>query len=529
MEQKRLYPDMTAEQQLQWVTDFEALMQDGGGRIIDMARRRQPQWQPEDALTVRRLVGMLAAWPFAQDFAEKAQRYGDYMARATRLPVYVDKVMERLADGLTMTDKDGRTVAYVSPSAPLRRRGRPSREELAARQRGEQPQGAEPDDAEARKRRTVARMLGLDVIVSGAAPREKNNAELAADRARRRAEYERQNPSLFGEKDNSGSSPVAEGASVTSASGAVAQEVTTPPAGSADRREGQPAEGGSLACPTMSEVYQSRIDQDRLRLSDLAWLCSDELRQRIPTVQGLRVTAESSSERAKTMADMGAKPEDIEPYAQQAKDAVEGYLAIYAAVDEELATVFYRLQNDEPYREKFLRRFKGVDLVKVSHICRPYYEKLRSPELDLRIKTIIEQENPEYAARMKAEEAKKEEVADILRYLKRKDKDASDTRLKTAKEVKFPRLVELLGEKEAADYLPLIAYIDEENRKWREAKGAKGSGTSAPSAAESSGTGSADSSDATASGDEVPVPSDLPAPKERKKPAKASKPKTKTK
>src|SRR5690606_19018208 len=111
-----------------------------------------------------RLVGMLAAWPFAQDFAEKARRYGDYMARATRLPVYVDKVMERLADGLTMTDKDGRTVAYVSPSAPLRRRGRPSREELAARQRGEQPQGTEPDDAEARKRRAVARMLGLDVI-----------------------------------------------------------------------------------------------------------------------------------------------------------------------------------------------------------------------------------------------------------------------------------------------------------------------------------------------------------------------------
>jgi len=99
---------------------------------------------------------------------------------------------------------------------------------------------------------------------------------------------------------------------------------------------------------------------------------------------------------------------------------------------------------------------------------------------------------------MKAEEAKKEEVADILRYLKRKDKDASDTRLKTAREVKFPRLVELIGEKEAKDYLPLLAYIEEENRKWREAKGAK-----------------------------APDPGDSPAPKERKRPAKAPKPKTK--
>ena len=345
-------------------------------------------------------------------------------------------------------------------------------------------------------------MLGLDVIVSGAAPREKNNAELKAERDRRRAEYERQNPSLFGGENNTDSSSVVKGASVTSAPGAAAIEVTTPPAGSADRREGQPAEGGSLACPTMSEVYQDRIEQDRLRLSDLAWLCSDDLRKRIETVRALRVTAESASERAKTMADMGAKPEDIEPYAQQAKEAVESYLAIYAAVDEELAILHKRLYLDAPFLENFKRRFKGVDVEKVLHITRPYYEKVKKddPALDARVKLAIETDNPEYAAKLKAEEAKKEEVADILRYLKRKDKDASDTRLKTAKEVKFPRLVELIGEKEAKDYLPLIAYIEEENRKWREAKGAK-----------------------------ALDPSDSPAPKERKKPAKASKPKTKTK
>lgn len=483
MEQRRLYPDMTAEEQLQWVTDFEALMQDGGGRIVSEARRRQPQWQPEDAPTVRRLVGLLAAWPFAQDFADKARRYGDYMARATRLPVYVDKVMERLADGLTMTDKDGRTVAYVSPSAPLRRRGRPSREELAARQRGEQPQGAEPDDAEARRRRTVARMLGLEVVIHGDAPREKNNAEIAAEKAAKKAEYEKQNPSLF--PTDTQPSAVTKGAIVTSAPNVVTahQEVTTPPAGSADRREGQPAEGG-LSCPTMSEVYQDRIEQDRLRLSDLAWLCSDDLRKRIETVRALRVTAESASERAKTMAELGQPADAIAPYAQQAKEAVEGYLAIYAAVDEELAIQFKRLSLDQPYIDRFRARFKGVDIEKVLHICRPYYEKIREQEkqrademakkgeltIDERIRLLIERDNPEYAARMKAEEAKKEEVADILRYLKRKDKDASDTRLKTAREVKFPRLVELIGEKEAADYLPLIAYIEEENRKWREAK-----------------------------------------------------------
>ena len=458
MEQKRLYPDMTAEEQLTWVTDFEALMKDGGDRIVAEARKRQPQWQQGDAQTVRRLVGMLAVWPFAQDFCDKAQRYGDYMARAVRLPVYIDKAKERLADGLTMTDADGRTVAYVSSSTPLRRRGRPSREETAAKLRGETVSAGPADDAEARKRRIVARMLGLEVV-SGEAPREKNNAELAADRAARRKEYERQNPSLFGAQ------------APTAAAEEQPPKAQTPPA--------------PLACPTMAEIYQQRIEQDRLRLSDLAWLCSDELRQRIPTVRSLRVTAESSSERAKTMAELNKPASAIEPYAQQAKEATEAYLAIYAAVDDELAVLFKRLSLDEPFLNRFKGRFRGVDIEKVLHICRPYYEKVKDQErqrglemskkgeltIDERIRLLIERDNPEYAEKMKAEEEKKQEVTDILRYLKRRDKMATDVRLKSAKEVKFPRLVELIGEKEAMNYYPLITYIEEENRKLHEADG----------------------------------------------------------
>ena len=494
MEQKRFYPDMSPEQQLQWVTDFEALMTGGGNRIVEQARSRSPQFAADDAPLVRRIVSLLAAWPFAADFCDKAQRYGDYMARTSRLPVYVDKVKERLADGLTMTDAEGRTVAYVSPSAPMRRRGRPSAAEVAARLRGEALVAPAADTPETLKRRRIAALLGLQVIVHGDAPREKNNAELAADRAAKQREYERQNPSLFG-NDNASSD-----GSATSPSGYVvtAQEVANPAKaveGGGDDRTSVAAEAVSagvehaavpqqpLACPTMSEVYQDRIDQDRLRLSDLAWLCSDDLRKRIETVRALRVTAESASERAKTMADMGAAAKDIEPYAQQAKEAVEGYLAIYAAVDEELAIQFKRLSIDLPYIDRFKQRFRGVDVEKVLHITRPYYEKVKKddPAIDARVKLAIETDNPEYAAKMKADEAKKEEIYDILRYLKRKDKPASDVRLKSAKEVKFPRLVELIGEEEAKNYYPLIAYIEEENRKLHE-KDTSGTGTSVPSA-----------------------------------------------
>lgn len=477
---QRLYTEMSADEQAQWVQDFAQVMEQCGERLALLTKGKATA-TTDDAAAIRRLFTLLAAWPFAQDFCEKAQRYGDYMARTPRLPIYIEKVKEKLADGLTMTDANGRLVAYVSPSTPMRRRGRPTKEEVAARLRGETITVAATDDAEARKRRTIAKMLGLEVVIHGDAPREKNNAELAADRAAKKAEYEKQNPSLF--PTDTQPPVVSQGASVTSAPGAAAEEVTTPPAGGADRREGQPAEGG-LPCPTMSEVYQDRIEQDRLRLSDLAWLCSDDLKKRIETVRGLRVTAESASERTKTMADMGAAAKDIEPYAQQAKEAVEGYQAIYAAVDEELAIQFKRLSLDQPYIDRFKARFKGVDIEKVLHICRPYYEKIREQEkqrademakkgeltIDERIRLLIDRDNPEYAARLKAEEEKKQELQALHRYIMRKDKEASDERVKTMTE-RIARIRTLAGDDVANSYIPVLNKTIEDNKAWRAAKG----------------------------------------------------------
>jgi len=575
MEQKRFYPDMSPEQQLQWVTDFEALMTGGGNRIVEQARSRSPQFAADDAPLVRRIVSLLAAWPFAADFCDKAQRYGDYMARTSRLPVYVDKVKERLADGLTMTDAEGRTVAYVSPSAPMRRRGRPSAAEVAARLRGEALVAPAADTPETLKRRRIAALLGLQVIVHGDAPREKNNAELAADRAARRAEYDRQNPSLFGPADTtagavgtSGSSAAARESSGTGSMRAVEDGTLVPvPSDSPVPQSGtsayrvkasspdaaptigevgqfRPAAGSSvehaavpqqpLQCPTMSEVYQDRIEQDRLRLSDLAWLCSDDLRKRIETVRALRVTAESASERAKTMADLGQPADAIAPYAQQAKEAVESYQAIYQAVDEELAIQFKRLSLDQPYIDRFRARFKGVDIEKVLHICRPYYEKVKENEradadrmaekgiltIDERIRLLIERDNPEYAAKLKAEEEKKQELQALHRYIMRKDKGPSDERCKTLAE-RIERVRALAGDEVADSYLPILAKTKEENAKLHAAEAA-----ASDKPTDTVGTVPAVGSDAQERTTEGLSPSVSVAPKERKKSATSKKPST---
>lgn len=442
MEQK-LYTQMTPDEQLRYVTDLTKFVNEK----LPVLERLGDAWEQSSRKDMETGLQLLYAFQFARDFVDKAVRYGDYAARANRLRVYVEKIKGEIAKGLSLKGSDGHTYALVAPSVPARRRGRPSAAEVEARKKGiEMPK---PTDPEMEKQMVIAQLMGVDVIVSDKAPREKNNAEVAAEKAAKQAEYDRQNPSLFPD-DTSKSA----GTGSADSNDAKASEDQVP----------VPSDS-PLPCPTMSEVYTDRINSDRLHLSDLAWLCSDELKARIEQVRAQRTVFGSAAERAKLLAEQGADAKTIEPYARQAEEAREAFESTYAAVDEELAIQFKRLSIDQPYIERFCSRFRGVDLEKVLHICRPYYEKLRSPELDMRIKLAIERDNPEYAAKLKAEEEKKEEIADILRYLKRKDKPASDTRLKTAREVKFPRLVELIGEAEAKDFEPLITYIEEENRK----------------------------------------------------------------
>ena len=461
MATQKFYQDMSAKEQLQWVTEFGELMEQHEAMIIAVGKRQQTMTL-ESAKAVQRVFALLAAWPFAQDFCEKAQKYGDYSARTYRLPVYIEKVREQLSAGLTMTDSTGRVVAYVSPSVPLRRRGRPTKEETAARLRGEAIAVQEGDDAEAKKRRAIARMLGLEVVVSGEAPREKNNAELAAERPAKKAKEEKMNPSLFGD------------------SAAVAQQQTEqatgdnhhPSAISPQTSAINPQPSDITPCAQlMNDSYEARMAKDKLHLNQLAFFLSPELAKRTETVQSLRLTAERASERAKMLAEMGGKQEEIAEYAEQAKVATEAYESIYADVDEELAVLHKRLYLDLPFVEKVKRKY---DIESVKYITRPYYEKVKkeSPEIDVRIRTIIEQENPEYAAKMKAEQAKKEELQQLHRYIMRTDKPASDERVKTMTE-RIERVRQLAGDEVANSYLPVLEKTKEENAALNKAKAEK--------------------------------------------------------
>ena len=180
---QRLYTEMSADEQLLWVTEFGELI--GKHMAIIIAIGKNPtKATADDMKVIQRVFALLAAWPFAVDFCEKARKYGDYMERAYRLPVYIEKVRDALSDGLTMTDQQGRAVAVVLPGAPMRRRGRPTKEETAARQRGEVVMPTD-DSPETRKRMAIAKMLGVDVV-NGEAQREKRKPSARQRRLRRK-------------------------------------------------------------------------------------------------------------------------------------------------------------------------------------------------------------------------------------------------------------------------------------------------------------------------------------------------------
>jgi hypothetical protein len=192
----KLYSEMSVDEQLRYVTDLTSFCEDK----LPVLELIGDTWEASMSKDMETGLLLMSAFQYARDFVEKAFRYGDYAARVRRIKVYIDRIKNDVAEGVTIQGSDGKTYACVPPNVPMRRRGRPSKEELQLRAQGVTVPN--DDTPETLKRRKIAQLLGLDIIVKGEAPREKNNAELKAERDARKAEEARRNPSLFGAADN---------------------------------------------------------------------------------------------------------------------------------------------------------------------------------------------------------------------------------------------------------------------------------------------------------------------------------------
>lgn len=427
------YKDLTPQEQLEFVTaltEFDA--------AIPRLEKNKNNLTGDDRKKLTDGLRLIAAFPVYRDFVEKAFRYGDFTGRVYRLRHCMERVKREIGKEVAVQTVDGQPLAYIpAMQQQFRRRGRPTKEEAEALARG--AANTTDNGIETRKQQAIARLLGAE-IVTNQTLREKNNDELRQERKERQEAYEKQNPSLFNPE------PPAHDSISTA----------TPATAPGDSVAGTP----ESIPPTIESLSQTRLHLDQVR-----FLLSPTLQERIDTVRELRQKASNAAETAKRMALEGKLPDEIKPFAQEAADSTEQYEAIYADVDNELATVFYRLKNDGDYADRFSKRFNIKDFTAILKQLRPYYDKVKTPEFELRMKALIEQESPEYVARMKAENAKREEIEGILRYLRRKDKPATQKRLDTAKNEKYPRLVELMGEKKAKAFYPLVTAIEEEYNK----------------------------------------------------------------
>ena len=421
---------MTVADQLRWVEEFSEFV----GKQMPVLMGLQGSWSPEHKRMMERGLRLLAAFPSAQEYAETALRFGDYDRRTYRLPYYIDGVKEEISANVVVRDAEGNAFAYVPQMKQMqRRRGRPTREE--AYQWQMMMAAGQEEDVETEKQQAIARLLGLEVITNPAG-REKNNEEMRAEREARAARDAKMNPGLFAEEE---------------------KDKAQGEGGAGDGAATMLQQRGQAIAPQSTIAAMS---QARLHLDQLSWLLSPELKERVDNVRELRSTAASYAEQAKMMAERGDKAELIEPVAQLAAQNTEAYEQIYDDVDNELATVCYRLKHDAPFAAKFMKRFGMKDVSGIVKELKPYLAKM-PPEFEVRVKAVMEQESPEYIAKVKAEKARKQEVDAILKYLRRKDKTATKKRVETS-EKKFERLVELMGEEQAEIYRPLLVAIQEE-------------------------------------------------------------------
>lgn len=187
-----------------------------------------------------------------------------------------------------------------------------------------------------------------------------------------------------------------------------------------------------------------------LHLDQLKLLLSPALQEAVETIRDLRNSAAENATRAKQMALDGKVPEKIEPYAQAAARDTEAYEHIYERVDDELAMVYVRLKEDTAYIEAM--KAKKIDPTELRTTLRPYWDKIEDKDA-YKAKVIedIKANDPEQAAIREAEEKKRKQIADIIKYLSRKDKPNTPKRIETMK-ARFAELKTLVTPEEAAPY-----------------------------------------------------------------------------
>ena len=175
----KLYKDMTDDEKLKWVTDFSNFTTGTLPRL----ERLGDVWELSDRKDIETGLKLITAFQFAYKFAKTSLMLGDYNRRVSRLRYYVEQIKDEISKGMTVQGVNGETYAYIPALQRRASRGRPTKEEAMQREQRKK----ELQSADTQTQEKIAALLGMTIITDKEA-REKNNDELAAERAEREAE-----------------------------------------------------------------------------------------------------------------------------------------------------------------------------------------------------------------------------------------------------------------------------------------------------------------------------------------------------
>lgn len=473
----KLYKDMTDDEKLKWVTDFSNFTTDTLPRL----ERLGDVWELSDRKDIETGLKLISAFQFAYKFAKTSLMLGDYNRRVSRLRYYVEQIKDEISKGMTVQGVNGETYAYIPALQRRARRGRPTKEEALQREQRKK----ELESADTRTQEKIAALLGMTIITDKEA-REKNNDELAAERAEREAEEAKIAPSLFDAATPASAtqtkSPTPSTDAANDKKGTSTNEVNKQATkqGNDEATNNASADANKQPTEHVSNEAASAIDamslSSSLHLDQVKWLLSAPLQADVDNVRNMRATATAAAERAKLMAQQGGKPEEVAVYAQQAADATKQYETVYGNVDRELAKVWLRLRYDEQYQKEMKDRFKIDEngKVRLLSLLKPYHRKVTEadPAFETSVRQWIDDNNPEAVARRQAAAERKAKADAIIKYLRRTDKQPTKTRIAGMQE-KLKELATLIGDEEAKAYQPFIDKTIEDNKAYEQKKAAK--------------------------------------------------------
>lgn len=447
---------MSAQGQLEWAKRF-AEYKDGIDLIEEYHKSgKQTPWTADMSRTLLSVTAMMVAFQPLKSFAEQVARDGRTEPFARVFAQNIALIRKLLTQDRLMQDANGNQYMYIPALIRPKKRGRPSETDLTEIERMQQER-----DADVRKTKVLADMLGLKVITDEP-KREKNNEELAAERAQREAEERAKNPTLFGNTIKAETEQAAPQELLDDVEQIVKDEFKKA-CGRVDARnktnaQEEKQQNTDSGINDADNKNAAPFDPSAsLSLRQLRLYLSPELAEATEKVRDLRAEASAAAERAKQMADDGRPADEIAAVAKQSQEAYEQYQHIFELVDEEMATLYARLKDDVAYYtdgdgKKFNRE-------PTMEIAKPYWIKA-DQELRARIMRMIDENNPEKVAERERQAKIKKEADDIIKYLRRRDKKSTQKRLDGMTE-KMKRLHELIGP-DADAYQPFVEKCREE-------------------------------------------------------------------